>query len=452
MSTDHDASRTARASARRLTTRSDETQPRRSPRERLLDATAELVGRDTYATTTVAQIASRAEVSSATFYTLFEDKEDCFLAAYTRIERELLSELERLADTTDPSQLWHATLDAIFEFAARKPQTIRLLADEATLSKRRALQAREELVTHIEAAIEGHARDESGLPDVPAKVLVGATLRLLVIRLRKEDSALEDLRTGLVGWIESYRGSGVPRWQLLAPIEGLRAGPANYSAGLSPPQRPPRGRSRLSAEQVAQNQRERILHATAEVTASKGYAETTVADVVASAGLAREVFYRHFRDKQDAFMTSYETGFQALMALSVGSFFSSLDWPERIWAALVTYADFMVNFPTFAHLGMVESHTIGVELVDERVMAFTVFLQASYREQPHEIENAAVISEAIAMSIYEVTSHLIRHGRNSELPGLVPLMTYIVLAPFLGADVADAFVERKVADALASRH
>jgi AcrR family transcriptional regulator len=433
-----------------MTLRSEETPLSQSRRERLLDATAELVGRGTYATTTVAQIASRAGVSSATFYALFDDKEDCFLATYKRIERELLNGLERLADATDPPQPWHATLEAIFDFAARKPQTVRLLADEATLSKRRALQARDELVTHIESAIDRHARDLTGLPDVPAKVLVGATLRLLVIRLRQGDSALEDLRTGLTGWIESYRSTGTRRWRTLTPVEGLSAGPANYAAGLSPPQRPPRGRTRLSTEQVTQNQRERILHATADVTAQKGYAETTVADVVASAGLAREVFYRHFRDKQDAFMAAYETGFQALMALSVGAFYSSSNWPERIWAALRAYADFMVNFPSFAHLGMVESHTVGVELVDERVMAFTVFLQEDYRGQSVEVENAAAIGQAIAMSIYEITAHVIRHGRNRELPGLLPLMAYIVLAPFVGVQAACEFVDRKVAETLAS--
>jgi AcrR family transcriptional regulator len=431
-----------------MTRSSEETPPRQDQRERLLGATAELVGRNTYAATTVAQIASRAGVSSATFYTLFDDKEECFLAAYARIERELLRELERKADTTDPAQLWHATLDAVFDFAVRNPQTIPLLADEATLSKRRPLQARDELLTLIESAIDQRARDVPGLPDVPAKVLVGATLRLLVIRLR-QDGALEDLRTGLTGWIESYQSTGAPRWRTLTPVHGLSAGPANYAAGLSPPQRPPRGRTRLSAEQVTQNQRERILHAIAEVTAKKGYAETTVADVVASAGLAREVFYRHFRDKQDAFMTSYETGFQALMALSVGAFFSSSEWPERIWAALRAYVDFMANFQSFAHLGMVESHTIGVELIDERVMAFTVFLQEEYRGRSVEVDDAAAIGQAIAMSIYEITAHIIRHGRNHELPGLLPLMAYIVLAPFIGVQPACEFVDRKVAETLA---
>jgi hypothetical protein len=50
------------------------------------------------------------------------------------------------------------------------------------------------------------------------------------------------------------------------------------------------------------------------------------------------------------------------------------------------------------------------------------------------------------MSIYEITSHIIRHGRNRELPGLVPLMTSIVLAPFIGAGPACEFVDRKVAE------
>jgi hypothetical protein len=50
------------------------------------------------------------------------------------------------------------------------------------------------------------------------------------------------------------------------------------------------------------------------------------------------------------------------------------------------------------------------------------------------------------MAIYEITSHIIhiiRHGRNRELPGLVPLMTYTVLAPFIGAEAACDFVDRR---------
>jgi AcrR family transcriptional regulator len=401
---------------------------------------------------TVAQIASRAGVSTATFYKLFSDKEECFLAAYSRAADALVGKLERRIEDAEPSALWARGLESICAVAATDPRTIRLLTDEVVISTRRSLEARDQLLADLEGAIQHRARGYGGgppQPDIPARMILGATLRLLLIRQRDPDASLEDLQAGLLEWVDSYRTpGGTPRWQALEPILALRAGPPNYAAGLAPPRRPPSGRSSLSPEQVAQSQRERILHAAAEVTATKGYVATSVADIVAAAGLAREVFYQHFRDKQDAFLSAYEMGFQALMSLVVGAFYSSDAWPERIWAIVRTYVDFMVNFPTFAHLGMVESHTVSPQIIarfDQRVMAFTVFLQKSYREPQDRPEPSTVVSEAVAMAMYEATAQSLRQGRSEDLPGLVPLMVYMILAPFIGPRDATIFVDGELA-------
>lgn len=53
-----------------------------SQRARLLQAATEAVAKQGYVKTTVADILARARVSRATFYQLFRDKEDCFVAAY----------------------------------------------------------------------------------------------------------------------------------------------------------------------------------------------------------------------------------------------------------------------------------------------------------------------------------------------------------------------------------
>lgn len=53
-----------------------------SQRARLLQAATEAVAELGYVKTTVADILGRAGVSRATFYQLFTDKEDCFVAAY----------------------------------------------------------------------------------------------------------------------------------------------------------------------------------------------------------------------------------------------------------------------------------------------------------------------------------------------------------------------------------
>src|SRR5579872_4417770 len=53
-------------------------------RSRMLTAAAEAVEEVGYARLTVAQVIARARVSRKTFYDLFEDREDCFLAVFDR--------------------------------------------------------------------------------------------------------------------------------------------------------------------------------------------------------------------------------------------------------------------------------------------------------------------------------------------------------------------------------
>jgi AcrR family transcriptional regulator len=422
---------------------------RGQPRERLIDAAAELIGQGTYATTTVAQIARHARVSSATFYTLFRDKEQCLLAAHRRAAEALLERIgEQGAVDQERGGARVGALAAIVELARSEPDVLSLLFDEVTLATRSGLQARDALISAIEALIEREraAAQQGSAPDLPARVVLGAALRLLVRRAHHPEASLGELRDGLDRWLRYYERSGAPPWQALTPVAELKTGPATIVT-LSAPQRPGRGRSNRSREQSAANQRERILHATAAVCTEQGYAATSVADVVAAAGVAREVFYTHFRDKQDAFMAAYETGFQGLMSATVGAFFTSAPWPERVWSALRAYADFMANYPTFAYLGMVESHTVSqelIDLVDERVMAFTLFLEEGQRPPYRGEPLPDVVPEAIAMAIYEVTSHMLRHGRGEEVPGLVPLIAYVVLSPYLGATEATRFVEDRL--------
>src|SRR3954470_22993998 len=68
----------------------------------------------------------------------------------------------------------------------------------------------------------------------------------------------------------------------------------------------PRGRHRLTREEVQTSQRERMLLSMAEAASVKGYAKTTVADVIKRARVSRETFYEHFSDKEDCFLAAYD--------------------------------------------------------------------------------------------------------------------------------------------------
>ncbi|TDC92956.1 TetR/AcrR family transcriptional regulator [Actinomadura sp. 7K507] len=68
----------------------------------------------------------------------------------------------------------------------------------------------------------------------------------------------------------------------------------------------PRGRHHLTREQVAASQRDRLLQGMTQAVGEKGYARTSVADVLKRAHVSRETFYEHFADKQACFLAAYE--------------------------------------------------------------------------------------------------------------------------------------------------
>src|SRR3954454_10930364 len=75
----------------------------------------------------------------------------------------------------------------------------------------------------------------------------------------------------------------------------------------------PRGRHAAPRAVVAESQRERMLVAMADATASKGYGNVAVADVIERAGVSRRSFYEHFANKEECFLAAYDAGVAGLL-------------------------------------------------------------------------------------------------------------------------------------------
>jgi AcrR family transcriptional regulator len=429
-------------------------QTRSAQRSRLIDAIVEVVARAGYPETKVGDVAGAAHISRATFYELFENKEACFVAAHRQSTDRLLLETEQAVGEADPGRATDAVFAALIEAAVREPSTFNFLTHEAMLAGPQALDERDRLLAGLERIIEqahGRAANSAALPDVPARTLLGGLIRVLGMRMRAGDGDFRELLTELIGWVDAYRVPGAEgrRWTL-TPNKAL-TGPVTIedTAALSPVPLP-RGRHRLPAETVRRVQRERILHATAEVIRVKGYANTTVADIVAKAGVSREVFYSEFRSRRDAFVETHRLVFEQTMAAAAGAFFtSSGGWPDRVWDGWKALTDYALNAPSFAHFGLIESYALGPEIArrtDDAVLAFTVFLREGQSDGPQAGRPSQSALDAIAGAALETAAFFVRHGRYREMIGVLPLTTYVTLAPFMGTVAAREFVERKVAE------
>lgn len=82
-----------------------------------------------------------------------------------------------------------------------------------------------------------------------------------------------------------------------------RADSASTEQGSS--RRLPRGSHGIPAELIVRNQRDRLIAATAEVTAERGYAGTTVRDIVGRAGVSSATFYTIFKGLDDCVLATF---------------------------------------------------------------------------------------------------------------------------------------------------
>jgi AcrR family transcriptional regulator len=420
-------------------------------RERLLAGMLVAAVRRGYAGANVAQVIAHAGVSRPTFYEYFADKDDCFLEVHREISEELIAEVSEAVSSEAPERAVQAGIKAVLMLAHSQPERARFIASETMAGGHRALDRRDWLVGQIEQIIEAgraKAAPRALTPDLPTGALVGGILGLLAPRLRRNECDMIDVAPEIDTWIETYgRPSEHHRWRTLSPGPALVAARHVSELAMEPPPVLPRGRPSLSPSEIARQQRERIVYATAEAAATKGYAAVTIADITTTAGVDRRVFYAHFHDKQQAFLAAHEMGFQQTMAVCARAFFSSDSWPERIWEGLRAKTHFNATHPVVAHIGYVEAHAVGspaIQRVDDSRAAYNIFVQEGFRRTSSP--PPAIALEAISATIFEICYEQARSSRVDLLPRLTPNAVYLVLAPFLGPQQANEFIDLKLSE------
>ncbi len=95
-------------------------------RQAILEAMVRVVGRKGYKATSVADVIAEADVSRTTFYKHFEDKQECFLAAYDLVVDRVLGEVIANCDAERPwLERMRVGLATVVEMFALDPELAR---------------------------------------------------------------------------------------------------------------------------------------------------------------------------------------------------------------------------------------------------------------------------------------------------------------------------------------
>jgi len=207
-------------------------------RARMLAAMADVVAERGCSNVTVAHVIARSGVSRRTFYELFSDRDDCFLAAFddgiARASRYVL-------DPYDPSASWaeriRSALTGLLSFLDVERGIGRLLIVGSLGAGASAFERRERVLAQMITFVdEGGQETKTGsqLSPLTAEGIVGGVLSVLHSRLLREDPGrLVALCGPLMAMIVlPYLGAAAARRELERPVPKRvnRSRPANGDA------------------------------------------------------------------------------------------------------------------------------------------------------------------------------------------------------------------------------
>lgn len=153
-----------------------------SRRQLLLEAMIRVVGAKGYKATSVADVIEEAGTSRTTFYKHFEDKQECFLAAYDMLVERVFAEV--VADC-DGEQPWlervRSGLAKIVELFALDPQLARTAIVEVAAAGAEARRRHWDAVSRFTEFLEGgrELADGRELPENIALMAAGAVSGLI---------------------------------------------------------------------------------------------------------------------------------------------------------------------------------------------------------------------------------------------------------------------------------
>jgi AcrR family transcriptional regulator len=392
----------------------------RNQRERLFGAMVASTATKGYRATTVADLIALAGVSRATFYEHFEDKAHCFRATVKALLDGGLALIQnRLNGPGNPKERGERALRSFLDLAVSQPAAAKVSLVDAYSAGPAGLEPINEAFENAcELAHEALRMlpNRSGTPESLSRAVIGGLHRVIYVHLYRGEAEEVLQHCGdLWRWASGYEPPrGLPARRRRRPENG-------------PP--PHEGR----------DQHERILRGFARAAAARGFSRLTVPQIAAEAGISNATFYQHFENKDDALLAALDLSGAQLIAATLPAARRAPDWPQAVHRALEGLCGFLVSEPAFAKLRAVEVYAAGPEALAHRDQAWEAILEELV---PADVrggqEPGPIAIDASSGAVYALLYEKVRKDELGKLAELQPLLSYLLLAPFLGAEEATA--------------
>jgi AcrR family transcriptional regulator len=180
----------------------------------------------------------------------------------------------------------------------------------------------------------------------------------------------------------------------------------------------------------------RLVEGLAAAIAEKGYAKTSIADIVRHARVSKRTFYEHFTDKESCFLTGYVAlSEETLQIIATAAGEGSLGWQDRVQAAVRAYLDALESKPELTRTYLLEIHAAGARALELRRQVHQRFadlmralVEAARKEHPELRPLSPAMATALVGGINELVLVAVERGKGARLAELADTAAALVMA------------------------
>lgn len=169
-----------------------------------------------------------------------------------------------------------------------------------------------------------------------------------------------------------------------------------------------------------------MVLAMVEAIGEKGYVASTVADVIARAGVSRKAFYEHFTDKDDCFLATFDEVASVSRSRVMHAYRDAKGWPGRVDAAIRVLFEMALENPNAVRLGMMEIAAAGPPGVERRERAIIEYERVILNALELAPGRGSVPPIGLRMVVGGLNGILWRYARRGEGANLLELVPDLV--------------------------
>jgi AcrR family transcriptional regulator len=422
-------------------------------RIRMHGAMVEAVALYGYERTSVKRVIALAGVSRRAFYEQFTNKQDCFLATFDLLATRTIRRVCHAYRSTDGAaeDRLRAAFKAFAEEVEANPKGAHLvLLDAPTAGPEGVLRLCRVTATfeHMLSSSFMHAPGMSPLPIPVIRGIVGGIRQATSMRLHDGRTAeLPGLAEEMLRWALLFHTPAVNDLDTYVRLESQAAHiPRQLSARASTNTQAlarvlavaPHAAAQSAPEPSCNSSlgvRARLLRCALELAVREDYEDLSAIRIADEAHVPVEAFLELFANKDECYLAAFDMLSSELLELVVDPDLVSSEWPSAVRRAVSALMCHLAANPVYAQTIATHVYAAGPCAI-ERNVELAHDIATLLTEGAPRKAHSTIALEATAGAIWHTILSQTANCQVHLLPTLADYLSYVVLAPFIGAKAA----------------